>query len=330
MESEPLVSIIIPTYNRVQQLPNAINSVLSQDYENFQIIIVDDGSTDGTRDSIKGQFSDNRIQYYRFEQNRGIGASRNAGVTYAQGEIIAFLDSDDIFLQGKISTQVRLLTKYPHIGLCFCNYFNIDLTSKKKALGFEQTDLGFQSLKVQELETNSWQIIDNLPTALFKRNIVGTSSIMAFNKAIINNVGNYRCDLSGPEDFEFVWRAAVNGLKFAYTTIPLVERYKTNTSITSNSLDFALRYLKALDACEKTANEAKQPEHLSLINTARQKTWVTLIRNYAIRGQQREALNAYRESLRFGSSVTGFSYLIAAFLGPKFIKSIKTLSNKWK
>jgi glycosyltransferase involved in cell wall biosynthesis len=99
----PLVSVIIPTYNRGWILQEAIDSVLDQDFSDFELIVVDDGSNDNTRE-ILGAYRD-RITVLR-QPNRGVSAARNLGINEAAGQLIAFLDSDDLWLPGKLSTQV--------------------------------------------------------------------------------------------------------------------------------------------------------------------------------------------------------------------------------
>jgi len=99
----PLVSVIIPTYNRGWILQEAIDSVLDQDFSDFELIVVDDGSNDNTRE-ILGAYRD-RITVLR-QPNRGVSAARNRGINEAAGQLIAFLDSDDLWLPGKLSTQV--------------------------------------------------------------------------------------------------------------------------------------------------------------------------------------------------------------------------------
>lgn len=100
---DPLVSIIIPTYNRGWILKEAINSVLAQDFTDFELIVVNDGSTDKTQDILNTYNED--IRALR-QNNQGVSAARNAGIASALGRFIAFLDSDDLWLPKKLSTQI--------------------------------------------------------------------------------------------------------------------------------------------------------------------------------------------------------------------------------
>lgn len=115
----PKVSVIIPTYNRADLLPRAVNSVLAQTYSDLEIIIVDDCSPDDTREVI-ARFSDLRIRSFRHERNKGLSAARNTGIANARGEYIAFLDDDDEYLPSKLEEQVELLnTSSNDVGLVY-------------------------------------------------------------------------------------------------------------------------------------------------------------------------------------------------------------------
>ena len=98
------VSVIIPTYNRAHLVGRAIRSVLNQTYQDFEIIVVDDCSTDNTEEIVKG-FNDHRIRYMRHDRNRGGSAARNTGIKASQGKYIAFLDSDDERLLKKAESR---------------------------------------------------------------------------------------------------------------------------------------------------------------------------------------------------------------------------------
>jgi glycosyltransferase involved in cell wall biosynthesis len=105
-----LVSVIIPAYNRAAVLPRAINSILAQTYQDFEIIVVDDCSKDNT-DEVMRSLRDPRIRYIKHEKNKGGNAARNTGIKEAKGELIAFLDSDDEWLKDKLTQQIDLFLR---------------------------------------------------------------------------------------------------------------------------------------------------------------------------------------------------------------------------
>jgi glycosyltransferase involved in cell wall biosynthesis len=103
MEHEKYISVIIPTFNRRQFIAEAVNSILSQNIDALEIIIVDDGSTDGTQEALDHYMKDIR---YIYQENRGVSAARNRGVRESRGDLLAFLDSDDLWLPGKLQAQI--------------------------------------------------------------------------------------------------------------------------------------------------------------------------------------------------------------------------------
>lgn len=118
----PKVSVVIPTHNRSSLLRRAIQSVLDQTYQDFEIIVVDDASTDDTEAVVKG-FADERIRYVRHSENRGEAASRNTGIRLAKGEYIAGHDDDDVWLPPKLEKQVKAFEKAsPKVGVVSPDY----------------------------------------------------------------------------------------------------------------------------------------------------------------------------------------------------------------
>ncbi|MDD5505562.1 MAG: glycosyltransferase family 2 protein [Candidatus Omnitrophica bacterium] len=124
MRAEPLVTVIIPTYNRSHVLKRALLSATSQTYQNIEILVVSDGSTDATEEIVKS-IADPRIKYICHEKNRGLAATRNTGIKNSTGEYVTFLDDDDEWLPEKISRQIDIFKNISAIiGLIFTNGFS--------------------------------------------------------------------------------------------------------------------------------------------------------------------------------------------------------------
>ncbi|MDZ7288429.1 MAG: glycosyltransferase [candidate division KSB1 bacterium] len=115
MTNLSMISVIIPTFNRATFLREAIDSVLAQTEQDFELIVVDDGSTDQTRELIAEYGG--RVRYL-YQSNRGVSAARNLGIRHATGKLIAFLDSDDLWLPKKLARQVKWLAAHPSTMLC--------------------------------------------------------------------------------------------------------------------------------------------------------------------------------------------------------------------
>lgn len=121
----PLVSVIIPAYNCDRYITKAIDSVLAQTYQTFEIIVVDDGSSDSTP-TILRQYG-NRIRAVR-QPNRGVAIARNTGISLAHGEWIAFLDADDVFLPHKLGAQLAFADLHPHLGMVHSGWRRVSST----------------------------------------------------------------------------------------------------------------------------------------------------------------------------------------------------------
>lgn len=124
----PVVSVVIPTYNRVEFIGAAISSVLGQSYECFELIVVDDGSTDLTAQVVLS-FTDSRLIFIK-QENQGRSAARNRAIAMARGRYIAFLDSDDEYLQDKLLLQVAYMDSHPEVGLLYTSAQCINATGE--------------------------------------------------------------------------------------------------------------------------------------------------------------------------------------------------------
>jgi glycosyltransferase involved in cell wall biosynthesis len=111
----PLVSVVIPTYNRAWIVQEAIDSVIAQEFRDFELIVVDDGSTDDTLLHLTGYGKQLRVIH---QSNKGVSAARNAGISTASGRYLAFLDSDDLWLPGKLQVQVAFFKQNPEMRIC--------------------------------------------------------------------------------------------------------------------------------------------------------------------------------------------------------------------
>jgi glycosyltransferase involved in cell wall biosynthesis len=122
LNDRPLVSIIIPTYNRSKILPRAVNSALNQSYKNLEVIIVDDASADNTSETVAG-IKDARVRYVRHVNNMGLSAARNSGIKIARGKYINFLDDDDEIHRLKLEKQLNMFAQQAEtVGIIYCGW----------------------------------------------------------------------------------------------------------------------------------------------------------------------------------------------------------------
>ena len=126
-DSYPLVSVVIPLYNRADYIETTIGSVLKQTYPNIEVIVVDDGSDDNGDDLVRKRFGDRiKVLSHPNRENRGQSCSLNLGIRHANGEFLSLLDSDDYFEEQKIALQVEYLEAHPEIGLVYGNGMAVD------------------------------------------------------------------------------------------------------------------------------------------------------------------------------------------------------------
>ncbi|MDH4187238.1 MAG: glycosyltransferase [Nitrospira sp.] len=188
----PLVSVIIPTYNRADYVADAIRSVLTQDYHRVEIIVADDGSVDNTAD-IVSQFGD-AVNYLSLPHRGQPAATRNAALQAANGEYIALLDSDDLFLPGRLARQVAALAEHPEAGLVYSNgYF------------FREAPGAPMGRVLDGLPTPSGDVLPDL----LRGNFLSTP-IVLFRRTCLDVVGMFdeRPDIVAVEDYDFWLRIA--------------------------------------------------------------------------------------------------------------------------
>jgi len=186
--SAPLVSVVLNTYNRADLVPQSINSVLAQDYPNFEVIVVDDGSTDNTREVIEEQFGD-RVRYI-YQENAGLAAGRNTGIKAARGQYIAFQDDDDIWLPGKLTRQIDALGGCPDCGLSYGLCLSADSDGNSTGAVYGHSDEGRTG--------------DNFELMLRRHPILGPSVVVL--RAALDEAGLFDETLSTAEDTDLFLR----------------------------------------------------------------------------------------------------------------------------
>jgi glycosyltransferase involved in cell wall biosynthesis len=142
--NQPLVSVIITTFQRKRELINAIDSVVAQTYPNLEIIIVDDNGIGKANQKwiehkVKNEYLNHKLIYLKHEVNKGLPSARNTGINIAMGEFISFLDDDDEWLPTKIEKQIKLFYQLPlNYGIVSCGWNFIDLVNQKNKIKFPQ------------------------------------------------------------------------------------------------------------------------------------------------------------------------------------------------
>jgi glycosyltransferase involved in cell wall biosynthesis len=202
MNKPPTVSVVIATYNYAHYLPGAIESALGQTFQDFEIIIVDDGSTDNTPETVAPFLSDRRIHYHRTE-NRGQPAAENEAIRLATAPWIAFLDADDEWLPTKIERQIRVAEQTPRVGVVYARRMVID------AEGNERDD--------RELTPYRGDVLEQI----FLNNFVCFSSSMV-HRDVLSEVGTFDERRRQASDYD-LWIRIARFYHFDYVNEPLVK-----------------------------------------------------------------------------------------------------------
>lgn len=188
------VSVILPTYNRAKTIGNAIESVLTQTVPIYELIIADDGSTDGTEELVKS-YPDSRIRYVRAEENQGAAAARNLGLknVSADADFIAFEDSDDCWRPEKIEHQLEAFERFPESGFCY------------HKIAYTMSDGRVEIVPDESItpEKKSGEIY----AQLLYNNLVGCPTLLA-KKSVMDAVGFFDESLKAWEDYDLALRLA--------------------------------------------------------------------------------------------------------------------------
>lgn len=216
--SSPEVSVIIVTYNRANLLPKAVESILSQTFQDFEIIIVDNASQDTTPQILNElQRADRRIRVFRMCQNVGPGAARNFGVQEARGRYIAILDDDDVAVPERLYMQRCLLNECPSIGLVFSPVIWVD--EKFEEIG------RFPGIVLRgEFPTDPSKVFELL---YLESNKIPNTTIMV-RREIIARVGYPSCPWVG-EDWFWCMQLSAQGIKMKPITVPLVYTLRSHS-----------------------------------------------------------------------------------------------------
>lgn len=214
MQSQPLISIIIPAFNAASVLGVALRSVQEQQYPYFEALVIDDGSADDT-ETIARPFVEQDPRFVLLQQpNQGVSAARNAGLAAARGEWIAFLDADDMWFANKLARQVQCLRDSPEVDLIFSNYYLWD----------GRTDLRLRYAEHKQFPLGNF-------AQLIRFNLLGISTVMV-KQDLLSRVGGFDSELDPAEDWDLWLRLAEAGCRTGRIREPLA-RYRMWSGNTS-------------------------------------------------------------------------------------------------
>ncbi|MDJ0554112.1 MAG: glycosyltransferase family A protein [Microcoleaceae cyanobacterium MO_207.B10] len=189
--NSPRVSVIIPVYNCDRYIGQAIESVLGQTYQSYEIIVIDDGSTDETQLALQPYIE--KIRYV-YQENQGVSVARNHGIELARGELVAFLDADDFFLPDKLTAQVGVFDAQPNLGIVHS--------------GWRKVNQEGETIK----DETPWDYVPKLDLEGWLRwKPMGTMGTLMFRRNWLQQVGCFEAGLAHAEDVDLVLRLALRG-----------------------------------------------------------------------------------------------------------------------
>lgn len=208
--TDPAVTVIIPARNCLRYLPAAIDSVKAQGVPNVEIIVIDDGSTDGAAQWLEAQSAE-ATPYLTTLAGGGEGPSvaRNRGIAAARAPLLAFLDADDVWLPGKLVNQVAFHAANPETAFSFTNYLHVDPEGRSYGTCFEYWP-AFRRIAKSASMPVSYQHLTSPHARLITENVVGTSTVMARRDAL-QNASGFDASLRYAEDWDLWLRLAVAG-----------------------------------------------------------------------------------------------------------------------
>jgi len=212
MSSAPSVSVIIPTFNCAQYIATAVDSVLAQETVDFEVLVVDDGSTDATGEILERYGA--RIQYL-YQPNSGVSVARNRGLAASRGRYVAFLDSDDAWHRNKLERQLQALENSPGAAACYS--------------AFLVTDSHLSPLYVHRGKPHT-SVLEDL---LLRGNWVSTPSTVLCERALFSKVGGFDPELSLCADWD-MWLRLAAVTEFVYVDEPLASYRKHDGNMSGN------------------------------------------------------------------------------------------------
>jgi glycosyltransferase involved in cell wall biosynthesis len=249
-DKTPLVSVIMPTYNHARYIGEAIESVLNQSYKNFELIIIDNYSTDNTTE-IVASYNDNRIKYLKFRNNGIIAASRNHGLKNSSGKYVAFLDSDDIWLPEKLGLQIDLMESNNEIGLSYVLYSHLLEDGSVKGL----------------FPKSGHRLKGNVFTSLYRKSVIANSGTVV-RMEVFKELGllDENPKLVTIEDYE-MWLRIAKSRPIDYIDHKSLLLYRIRYDNSSNMTKSFTRWQKEMLLANKYSHAVGKLYYISVVCT---------------------------------------------------------------
>lgn len=278
--AKPFVSIVMPVFNAAAYVKETIDSALEQTYRDIEIIAVDDGSSDGSLALLRSY--EPRIKVLN-QVNCGQGRARNRGVELSTGELLAFLDADDLWDPTKVERQVSVLTQHPDALAAYCDHRIID--AKGKVTG--------PSGALAQPRT-SGQLLRNLILG----NFIISPSLMMMRRTAFEQVGGFDESLRQNDDYDLWMRVAANGpILYMLDTLVSYRRHGRNLYV-GESLESHLGVLRSLMNIRPYVERGKSASLRAALHQATYSEVMSIAWHYGLKGQHGQAIRRYIDAAR--------------------------------
>lgn len=302
--SAPEVSIILPTFNRARLLPRALDSIIAQTFQDWQIVLVDDGSVDETA-SVAARYAErlrDRSQrgwplIYIRQPNGGSSSARNRGIDACSGRFVVFLDSDDEFLPARLQRQLDLFSLRPELGFVYSDYAYIDLEGRREGSAFDTVARRARAVPHEVVAPGLCVCTDDLFDALIREYFVATIVGMV-RREILADAIRFPLGHAYAEEWLFYLRVA-RACRAGFVDEPLCLHHHTSGSLArTDRRRNNLRYYGLVRAIDEAFDDLPRDQRKAVRRNAA-RACRQLGYDAAHGGDHREAFRRFAESLRY-------------------------------
>jgi len=292
------VSVVIPTHNRADNLINAVNSVLEQTYQNIEVIIVSDGSTDNTEEIIKKlKKKDSRIESNIYHPSRGANYARNIGIDSSTGDFVAFLDDDDEWYPDKIESQLKIFSTDEKIGLVYTG----------KEIIYPDENLKYTSITYAE---------GDLSRKILVRNEIGGTSTVMVKRNILIEAGCFDEKMPAAQDYD-LWIRICQLTRVGVVKAEKVRYFNSidNNQISSNDDKYIKARKRIQEKYAKYFGELNEDE----LHTKKMNSYLNSAQRFLKNGKKKLALRNIKKAISTKPTLKSVGYLFLVLFPYKYI-----------
>lgn len=242
--ADPRISVVIAVHNGEPHIAETLESVFAQNYGNFEVVVVDDASVDGTG-VILSRYEHRGLRVLRHAENRGVSAGINTAIPAVTGDYVAFLDHDDLWAPDKLQEQVRLFQAAPAVGVCFTDFVNFG-DVEREYTAFQERDRAIRRYSARQVGANAFEITEeSFLVAMCDVQVTPSSSATVIHRHLLERVLPLDEDVAA-QDVQISFRLA-NQARFGY-----VDRVLMRRRVRSNSWGVTMGKIRWLDSHIKT------------------------------------------------------------------------------